>query len=153
MLLRISKDEVERRLLKLKLNETLKRLHRRFSVEEITLLRIAVVLGMLIKTFLFMAIIETNNVDKVDFNKINYIFTLSYLSFILLVYSFGYLFKRKYQVIYYITISFIYSLLLVIDVSYFKINRDSFLKITLNLKKYFTRSLIQKKVGIFEIMR
>ena len=63
MLLRISKDEVERRLLKLKLNETLKRLHRRFSVEEITLLRIAVVLGMLIKPFLFMAIIETNNVD------------------------------------------------------------------------------------------
>lgn len=124
MLLRISKDEVERRLLKLKLNETLKRLRRRFRVEEITLLRIAVVLGMLIKTFLFMAIIETNNVDKVDFNKINYIFTLSYLSFILLVYSFGYLFKRKYQVIYYITISFIYSLLLVIDVSYFKINRD-----------------------------
>ena len=107
MLLRISKDEVERRLLKLKLNETLKRLRRRFRVEEITLLRIAVVLGMLIKTFLFIAIIETNNVDKVDFNKINYIFTLSYLSFILLVYSFGNLFKRKYQVIYYITISFI----------------------------------------------
>lgn len=91
---------------------------------EIYKLRFFVVIDMLFKSILFMGLVEVGSADKFDFNSINFSLNYVYLAFVLLIYSIGYLFIKKKQVIYYIAIDLIYSSLLIIDLWYFRVNRD-----------------------------
>lgn len=94
------------------------------GINDMSVVRLLFIAGMLIKTFLFMSIVETKGLDTIDTTKISYIFTFSYLSFVLIVYSFGYLFKKNIQTVYYVVISTLYSILLIADLCYFKVNYD-----------------------------
>ena len=51
-------------------------------------------------------------------------FSLVYLGFILLLYSFGYILSNKKQTIFYILLNTLFTILLICDLWYFRVNRD-----------------------------
>jgi len=87
-------------------------------------LRFLIVFDMLIKTVLFIALLETNNSDKLEIGNISFKFSIVYLSFILVFYSFGYLLSKNRQVVFYILLNSIYSVVLILDLWYFRANKD-----------------------------
>lgn len=87
-------------------------------------LRFVIVLDMLIKTVLFLALLEDNNSDTLEIANISFKFTIVYLSFILVFYSFGYLFSKNKQVIFNVVLNVLYSVLLLVDLWYFRANKD-----------------------------
>ena len=91
---------------------------------DINLLRILTVMFMLIKSILFMAIIQRDEAKKIFLNNITIKYVLVQLAFILLIYSFGYLLRSKRQVKFNIGINMVFSILLIIDLSYYRISRD-----------------------------
>lgn len=91
---------------------------------EISKFRFATIIDMLIKSLLFMALLEVNSADTIKINNISFKFIFVYLAFILLFYSIGYLFQRNNQLIYYIFVNIFYSVLLIMDLWYFRVNRD-----------------------------
>ncbi len=97
---------------------------RRVFSNKIVSFRLITIIDMLLKSLLFMALLEVKSVDKIEFSNINFEFTFVYLAFILLFYSIGYLFLRNKQIIYYISINILYSILLILDLWYFRVNRD-----------------------------
>ena len=87
-------------------------------------LRFTTVVDLLVKTLIFMAMIEVREGDKIEFQYINFKFSLVYLSFILIFYSFGYLLSKNKQIIYYVLFNLVYSVFLILDLWYFRINKD-----------------------------
>lgn len=88
--------------------------------------RFAVILDLLIKTILFVALIEIGTADKIKFSNINIKFSIVYLGFILLFFALGYLFPKSKQIVVYFILNIFYSIMLVADLWYFRINRDFF---------------------------
>jgi hypothetical protein len=72
-----------------------KNLIRSAKFEFIIVLRIATIFAMLLKTTIFMALLETANADKLVWNNITFKFSLVHLAFIVLLFAFGYLFSNK----------------------------------------------------------
>lgn len=93
-------------------------------LSKISRFRIITIIDMLIKSLLFMALIEVGSADTIKFSNISFKFIFVYLAFILLFYSIGHLFKGDKQLIYYIVINIAYSFLLIMDLWYFRVNRD-----------------------------
>lgn len=91
---------------------------------EIGKIRFFTIIDMLFKSLLFMTLIEVSSADKIKFFNIPFKFTAVYLGFILIFYSFGYLFSKNKQIVYYIIIDTLYSTLLIFDLWYFRINKD-----------------------------
>lgn len=96
----------------------------KITLSKINRFRIITIIDMLIKSLLFMALIEVSSADIIKFSNISFEFIFVYLAFILLFYSIGYLFKGNKQLIYYILINVFYSFLLIMDLWYFRVNRD-----------------------------
>jgi phosphoglycerol transferase MdoB-like AlkP superfamily enzyme len=96
----------------------------RINIPAATRLRTAVVSGILIKTILFMALLESEGSRTLYLNYISFEFSLVYLAFIGVVFSFGYLLSFKKQVKFYIAFNAFYSILLIFDLWYFRINKD-----------------------------
>lgn len=94
------------------------------SLNYMSIFRILIVLGMFLKTIFFMAILETSKFNEMNFKAVNSKFYIAYIGFVLIVFSFGYLFSKKGQIIYYLIISTLYSILLTVDICYFKVNYD-----------------------------
>ncbi|AGX45311.1 LTA synthase family protein [Clostridium saccharobutylicum] len=90
----------------------------------ISKLRLITIIDMLIKTILFLTIIpDTPTAQNIAFNR-SIKFSFVYIGFILLVYSFGYLFSKRKQTAFYIILNLLYSILLTSDLSYFRTNKD-----------------------------
>lgn len=87
-------------------------------------LRLITVLNMLIKTILFLTLLHGNPASRTQALYTSIKFSIVYLGFILLFYAFGYLFSRNKQTTFYILLNFLYSLLLTLDLWYFRVNGD-----------------------------
>lgn len=85
-------------------------------------LMIFVILAFLIKSILFVVLLDPSFDSSI--NSASYSFV--YLTFIVFIYSFGYIFSEYKRTIFYIISSFIYSILLLTDLWYFRINGDFF---------------------------
>ena len=107
-----------------KVIESIKLCKRKIFPSEISKFRFLTVIDMLVKSLLFMALLEVSSADTIKFSNINFKFTFVYLAFILLFYSIGYLFSKNRQVVYYVVINVLYSGLLIMDLSYFRVNKD-----------------------------
>ena len=86
--------------------------------------RFTIVIDLLVKTLIFMALIEVREGNKVELQYINFKFSLIYLAIILIFYSFGYLLSNNKQIVYNMLLNLFYSLFLIIDLWYFRINKD-----------------------------
>ncbi|KAI3348201.1 LTA synthase family protein [Clostridium botulinum] len=98
--------------------------HRKLSFDKVSILRFFTIISMLIKSVIFIAILNIDTTDRILKKNISFKFAIVYLAFILLVYSFGYLFSKHRQNIFYIVLNSLYTLLLIADLSYFRANRD-----------------------------
>ncbi|MBN1069220.1 LTA synthase family protein [Clostridium botulinum] len=92
--------------------------------DKVSILKFFTVITMLIKSIIFIAILNIDTTDKILKKSISFKFTIIYLAFILFVYSFGYLFSKNRQTTFYIILNSLYTLLLIADLSYFRANRD-----------------------------
>lgn len=86
--------------------------------------RVILVLMLLIKSKLFMILLEVGAADKILIVNITLKGTVVYLSFILILYAFGYLLSKNKQIVFYILLNVLYSGLLVADLWYYRINKD-----------------------------
>lgn len=98
--------------------------NRKLFSDKVSILKFFTVITMLIKSIIFIAILNINTTDKILKKNISFKFTIIYLAFILFVYSFGYLFSKNRQTTFYIILNSLYTLLLIADLSYFRANRD-----------------------------
>ncbi|MBN1056712.1 LTA synthase family protein [Clostridium botulinum] len=98
--------------------------NRKLFSDKISILKFFTVITMLIKSIIFIAILNIDTTDKILKKNISFKFTIIYLAFILFVYSFGYLFSKNRQTTFYIILNSLYTLLLIADLSYFRANRD-----------------------------
>ena len=62
-------------------------------------------------------------------------FSIVYLGFVLLLYSFGYMFSNKKQILFYIILNTLFTILIILDLWYFRANRDF-----LGLENIFVRA-------------
>lgn len=85
-----------------------------------TQFKILAILAFILKSMLFIMLLNSNFNSFI--NAASYIFV--YLTFILFVCSFGYLFSKSNQIVFYILLSLIYSILLIGDLWYFRVNGD-----------------------------
>lgn len=85
----------------------------------ISVFRFIIVVDMLIKTNIFLAMAGQNVM-----NKLSYRLNLIHLMYILIIFSFGYLFSYNKQVVYYNILNIAYSIMLVLDLGYYRVNRD-----------------------------
>lgn len=90
----------------------------------ISRLRFETVVALLIKTILFMALVKASDATQLKFININYEYAFIYTAFILLFYSFGYLLSKNKQIVFLILYNTVYSLILVADLWYYRVNRD-----------------------------
>ncbi len=90
----------------------------------ISKLRLITVFDMLIKTLLFLTILYNSPAERNQALYTSMKFSFVYLGFILFVYAFGYLFTKNKQTIFYTIINFLYGILLIADLSYFRVNGD-----------------------------
>ena len=109
--------------LKDKIND-IKFYKRRVFSAEISKFRFVTIIDMLLKSLIFMTLVEVSSADKIKFSNIGFKFIFVYLAFILLFYSFGYLFSKNKQIVYYIILNILFSTLLIADLWYFRVNRD-----------------------------
>ncbi|WP_252235830.1 LTA synthase family protein [Clostridium sp. ZS1] len=98
--------------------------NRKLFSDKVSILKFFTVITMLIKSIIFIAILNIGTTDKILKKNISFKFTIIYLAFILFVYSFGYLFSKNRQTTFYIILNSLYTLLLIADLSYFRANRD-----------------------------
>lgn len=98
--------------------------NRKLFSDKVSILKFFIVITMLIKSIIFIAILNIDTTDKILKKNISFKFTIIYLAFILFVYSFGYLFSKNRQTTFYIILNSLYTLLLIADLSYFRANRD-----------------------------
>lgn len=96
--------------------------------------RLAIVLLLVIKSKIFIAIIETNTADKLLYSNFTFKCIFIYLAIALIFYSFGYLLSKNKQIVYYVLLDVLYSILLVGDIWYYRVNNDF-----LGLKNIFFR--------------
>ncbi|MFT8351501.1 MAG: LTA synthase family protein [Clostridium saccharoperbutylacetonicum] len=87
-------------------------------------LRFVTVLDMLIKTILFLTVLHDTAISQNNALYTSIKFSLVYLGFILFIYSFGYLLSKYKQTLFYLILNFLYSILLIGDLWYFRANRD-----------------------------
>lgn len=85
-------------------------------------LMIFVTLTFLIKSILFVVLLDPSFNSFI--NTLSY--SIVYLTFIVFIYSFGYIFSKNKRIIFYIISSFVYSILLLTDLWYFRVNGDFF---------------------------
>ena len=85
-------------------------------------LMIFVILAFLIKSILFVVLLDPSFNSSIDSASYSFV----YLTFIVFIYSFGYIFSKNKRIIFYISSSFIYSILLLTDLWYFRVNGDFF---------------------------
>lgn len=96
----------------------------KFLDSSIAKLRFFTVLDMLIKNILFMTLINMfSSGFSTSFVKA-LSFTLVYLGFVLLLYSFGYILPNKKQIWFYIILNALFTILIIADLWYFRANRD-----------------------------
>ncbi len=98
--------------------------NRKLFSDKVSILKFFTVITMLIKSIIFIAILNIDTTDKILKKNISFKFTIIYLAFILFVYSFAYLFSKNRQTTFYIILNSLYTLLLIADLSYFRANRD-----------------------------
>lgn len=87
-------------------------------------LRIIVLLMVLIKTFIFMSMIESQTCNQISINNMEFKFAITYLSFILIIYSFGFLLNKNKQLVFNLLFDILYTGILVFDLWYFRTNKD-----------------------------
>ena len=102
----------------------LKKAKNKIFVNSISTLRFITILSMLVKTILFLPLLYTNSTKQSIIFNTSIRFSFVYIGFILFIYSFGYLISKNKQTIFYILINLLYSILLVFDLWYFRINKD-----------------------------
>jgi phosphoglycerol transferase MdoB-like AlkP superfamily enzyme len=90
----------------------------------ISKLRFITVFDMLVKTILFLTILQDTPAARNIALYTSIKFSIVYLGFILLFYAFGYLFAKNKQTIFYILLNLVYSILLIADLWYFRVNGD-----------------------------
>lgn len=90
----------------------------------ISKLRLITVLSMLLKTILFLILLHYNADSRHLALYTSIKFSIIYLGFILCIYAFGYLFSKNKQTIFYVLLNFSYSILLTLDLWYFRVNGD-----------------------------
>ena len=90
----------------------------------ISKLRLITILSMLLKTVLFLILLHDNSTSRNQALYTSIKFSIVYLGFILLIYAFGYVFSRNKQTIFYMLLIFLYGLLLILDLWYFRVNGD-----------------------------
>jgi len=96
----------------------------KFKNNPYTQLRYITIFDMFLKNILFMTLIHMAS-DNLSTSLIKSLaFSVVYLGFILLLYSFGYMLSNKKQPIFYILINTLLSVLLISDLWYFRANRD-----------------------------
>lgn len=91
---------------------------------DISKLRFETVVSLLIKTVLFMALIRDGNAAEIKFINIDVKYWFIYVAFILIFYSFGYLLSKGKQIVFLIAYNIFYSLMLVADLWYYRVNKD-----------------------------
>ena len=97
---------------------------RRLFYNSISKLRFVTVISMLIKTILFLTLLHYDKTSRTQAFNTSIKFSLVYLGFILFIYAFGYLLSKNRQTIFYILLNFSYSILLIADLWYFRVNGD-----------------------------
>jgi phosphoglycerol transferase MdoB-like AlkP superfamily enzyme len=102
----------------------IKKLRNDIKASEMGRFRFIIVIDMLVKTILFLLLLQTDSADKIESFSINILCIGAYLSFILYIYSFSYLFSKNKQIIFHMVVSIAYSFLLIIDLGYFRVNKD-----------------------------
>lgn len=91
---------------------------------DVSRLRLITVISLLIKTILFYMLIQIAAADYLDPIYLDYRFSFVYLAFILLFYSFGYLFSKNKIIVFQLLYNFIYSAILIADLWYYRVNND-----------------------------
>jgi len=86
--------------------------------------RIVIVFDLLVKTLMFLALVQVSKADAIELKYMRFKFSFIYLAFILLIYSFSYLANRNRQIIFHVIMNIGYSLLLIADLWYFRVNGD-----------------------------
>lgn len=97
---------------------------RKLFSDRVSILKLFIIVAMLVKTILFISILNIDTADRILKKNLSFKFAIIYLAFILLFYSFGYLFSKNKQTIFYIILNSLYTILLIADLSYFRANRD-----------------------------
>lgn len=93
------------------------------NISHIMLFNILTISALLIKTLMFTALVDDPNVVSVQSYKILWQFSPIYLAYIMLIFSFSYLLKRK-QWKFDLIFNILYSILILADLVYFRVNRD-----------------------------
>lgn len=107
-----------------KLKNSIIKFRNKFLDSSIAKLRFFTVLDMLIKNIVFMTLIHMSSSDfSTSFTKA-ISFTIVYLGFVLLLFSFGYLLSNKKQIFFYIILNTLFTILIIADLWYFRVNRD-----------------------------
>lgn len=96
----------------------------KMKLKQITKLRCAVIFAMLIKTIFFIALLEEKEAKTLTWNNISFKFSIVYLAFIVIIFSFSYLLSLKKQLSFYIVFDVLYTILLIFDLWYFRANKD-----------------------------
>lgn len=97
---------------------------KRLFSTSISKLRFITVFDALIKTILFLTILHDTSISRNIALYTSIKFSLVYLGFILFIYAFGYLFSKNKQTVFYVAFNFLYSILLIGDLWYFRVNKD-----------------------------
>ncbi|WP_163193923.1 LTA synthase family protein [Clostridium thermarum] len=98
--------------------------YRNLKPEPIVKLRTTILFVVLAKTIIFLALLESTKAKTLKWTNVSFEFWYVYLSFALLIFSFGYLFPKGRQIKFYLIFDILYTVLLVADLWYFRVNRD-----------------------------
>ncbi|MGL4873941.1 MAG: LTA synthase family protein [Clostridium sp.] len=108
-----------------KIKEGTKKFTSKLKVKnDIALTRRIIVIILFVKSVLFIALVESKNIDKFSFVKMVWIFFIIYLAYVFLIYSFGYLFNEGAQIKYYIILDIVFTVYMIINIWYFRGNLD-----------------------------
>jgi phosphoglycerol transferase MdoB-like AlkP superfamily enzyme len=107
---------------------------RSIRLEAINTLRIITLAAIVLKTSAFLALLETSGANKLTWSNMSFKLSIVHLAFASLVFSFGYLLADNKQVKFNIIFNIIYSVMLILDLWYFRVNRDFY-----GLKNIFFR--------------
>ena len=116
----------------------LKKAKNKIFINSISTLRFITILSMLVKTILFLPLLYTNSTKQSIIFNTSIRFSFVYIGFILFIYSFGYLISKNKQTIFYILINLLYSILLVFDLWYFRINKEDIKNDKYNIRRFKT---------------
>lgn len=85
-------------------------------------LRFITISSLVIKSLIFVALVQSKAADSFSYSNLQLRFLVVYLAFVLFVYSFGYLFSKNKQILFYMGFNTIYSILMISDLWYFRAN-------------------------------